>query len=56
MVVGQSGCSLIKSGELKVRVLETPSKWFGVTYIEDKPVVREKLRALHEAGFYPDQL
>ena len=48
--------SMIKSGELRVRVLETASKWFGITYIEDKPIVREKLRSLHEAGLYPDRL
>jgi hypothetical protein len=47
---------LIKADKIKVSILESPSKWFGVTYQEDKPVVMEKLNALINAGVYPQKL
>ncbi len=47
---------LIKTGEATCEVLDTTSKWFGVTYPEDRPEVVEKLAALHAAGQYPDQM
>ncbi len=48
--------TLIKNGEKSVKVLTTPSQWFGVTYAEDRPAVVERLAALHDAGEYPDKL
>ena len=39
-----------------VRVLETPDKWFGVTYKEDKPTVVAAIRKLIEDGVYPEKL
>lgn len=48
--------TLIKNGEKSVKVLTTPSQWFGVTYAEDRPGVVERLAALHAAGEYPDKL
>lgn len=47
---------LIKSEEAKLKVLESDSDWFGVTYQDDKPVVIEKLNKLIEAGKYPNDL
>jgi NDP-sugar pyrophosphorylase family protein len=47
---------LIKAGDIHVSILESPSKWFGVTYQEDKPIVMEKLNALIRAGVYPNKL
>lgn len=47
---------LIDRGELKVSVLHSSARWFGVTYREDKPAVQEELRKLHEAGVYPKSL
>ena len=47
---------LIKKGEATCEVLDTTSKWFGVTYPEDRPEVVAKLAALHEAGQYPDKM
>lgn len=48
--------TLIKNGEKSVKVLTTPSQWFGVTYAEDRPGVVKRLAALHIAGEYPDKL
>ncbi|MDR1610820.1 MAG: nucleotidyltransferase [Candidatus Symbiothrix sp.] len=48
--------NLITSGKVKVKVLDTPSKWFGVTYSEDRPAVVAKLKELSEKGEYPKKL
>jgi hypothetical protein len=47
---------LIQNQILKVRVLDTESDWFGVTYQEDKPFVVEKIRQLIDSGVYPEKL
>lgn len=48
--------TLIHSGEATVKVLDTDSRWFGVTYAADRPAVVEKLAALHADGTYPSPL
>ena len=48
--------NLIKRGEATCEVLPTTSKWFGVTYPEDRPEVVAKLAKLHADGQYPDQM
>ena len=47
---------LIKTGKATCEVLDTTSKWFGVTYPEDRPEVVAKLAALHQKGQYPDKM
>lgn len=47
---------MLKNGNLEVSVLHSDDKWFGITYQEDKPLVREELRMLHEEGEYPKNL
>jgi UTP-glucose-1-phosphate uridylyltransferase len=47
---------LIKEGIVTTKVINTPSKWFGVTYQEDKPMVKENLMQLIKAGLYPTNL
>jgi dTDP-glucose pyrophosphorylase len=47
---------LIKSGEATVAVLPSNEKWMGVTYTEDKPEVMAGIRALVDAGVYPENL
>lgn len=48
--------ALIKSGEATIKVLDTDSKWFGVTYAEDRPGVVTKFAELHKSGLYPEKL
>ena len=48
--------ALIQNGEATVKVLDTDSKWFGVTYAADRPGVVEKLAALHADGTYPEKM
>ena len=47
---------LIVNKKVTVKVLDTPSKWFGVTYAEDRPTVVSKLKELTEKGVYPTPL
>ena len=47
---------LIHEGKATCRVLPTESRWFGVTYREDKPHVTAAIRALVDAGEYPANL
>ncbi|MDH8701436.1 dTDP-glucose pyrophosphorylase [Dysgonomonadaceae bacterium PH5-43] len=47
---------LINSGKIKVKVLDTPSKWFGVTYADDRAAVVAKIQDLIDKGEYPNKL
>jgi len=47
---------LVKTGEAKFKVIPTSSKWFGVTYKEDKPIVMKSLADLLANGSYPENL
>jgi len=47
---------LIVNNTAKVKVLDTPSKWFGVTYAEDRSGVVAKLQQLVDDGVYPSPL
>lgn len=46
----------VREGKATVKVLETPDKWFGVTYKEDKQAVVDSLKALIAGGAYPEKL
>ena len=47
---------LIKSGKATCEVLDTTSKWFGVTYSADRPSVVAKIKKLVDEGVYPNKL
>lgn len=47
---------LIKNGDATVKVLDTTSRWFGVTYAGDRPGVVEKFAELHREGLYPEKM
>lgn len=47
---------LLKENRIKVKVLETKDKWFGVTYKEDKEFVRTSFKKLIEKGEYQENL
>ncbi len=48
--------NLIVDEKIEMRVLDTTSQWFGVTYIEDRPFVVSKFKELVENGEYPSPL
>ncbi len=47
---------LINEGTATVEVLDTTSKWFGVTYAADREDTVNRIKALVEAGEYPEKL
>lgn len=47
---------LIKANKASVTVLSSEDKWYGVTYQEDKPVVKAGITKLIEDGKYPTKL
>ena len=47
---------IIRNGEGKCEVLSSPSRWFGVTYKEDRPSVVAKFQELVDNGIYPSPL
>ena len=48
--------TLIETGKATCEVIDTPSKWFGVTYADDRPQVVLKINGLIRDGVYPQQL
>ena len=48
--------TMIQEGKAKVKVLSTPSAWFGVTYKEDRAKVVARLQEMAEDGTYPSPL
>lgn len=48
--------TLVSEGKIKVHMLSSSDKWFGVTYKEDKPEVVARIQALKDNGTYPDVL
>ena len=47
---------LIQGKQATAEVIPTTSRWLGMTYTEDKPLVREGIRGLVASGAYPAQL
>lgn len=47
---------LIVSKKATCKVLDTPAKWFGVTYADDREGVVRKIQDLIAAGVYPHKL
>ena len=48
--------NMIKENGYKCEVLSTDSRWFGVTYKEDRPGVVAKFQELADKGVYPTPL
>ncbi len=46
----------IRSGQARVKLLQTPDQWFGITYQEDKQAVVDAIAALTAGGAYPRRL
>lgn len=47
---------LINEKTATVKVLDTTSKWFGVTYVADRQSVVDKIQSLIDSGVYPNKL
>lgn len=47
---------IIKNGEGKIKVFTSEESWFGMTYPEDKQVVKDELTKKIDSGYYPEKL
>jgi len=47
---------MVKQGLASFKVIPTSSKWFGVTYVEDKAIVQDSISKLVADGEYPQKL
>lgn len=47
---------LVNNGTSTVKVLDTTSKWFGVTYAADRDATVARIKTLVEEGVYPNKL
>lgn len=47
---------LLQEGKLIVKVLRTDDSWYGMTYKEDVPAVKESFRKMLEKGVYREDL
>ena len=47
---------LIARGAIRVRAVDSPGPWFGLTHAADRPQVVAALREFHERGEYPTPL
>ena len=48
--------TLVAKNEATVRILQTTSTWFGMTFRDDRPAVEAGIRALVDQGEYPSPL
>ncbi len=47
---------VLQKGQAVMRVLPSSGQWFGVTYAEDKPMVKQSIAKLRAQGAYPPSL
>lgn len=47
---------MISTHNAKLRFFSSEERWFGMTYSEDKRLVKEEITALVESGYYPVRL
>lgn len=52
ILIGQ----MLEEGSVAVQVETSQDQWFGMTYQEDVPAVKEALRGMVDAGIYPESL
>ncbi|HNU59998.1 MAG TPA: sugar phosphate nucleotidyltransferase [Aquaticitalea sp.] len=46
----------IQSGQITVKLIPVSEKWFGLTYAEDKELVKKEIALRKEKGVYPEKL
>ncbi len=42
----------VKNGDIRIKILMSYEKWFGVTYRDDKPYVVENIKKMIRKGIY----
>jgi len=47
---------IVKSGKGSIRFFTSDENWFGMTYPEDKAIVKAEIAKKIESGYYPEKL
>ena len=47
---------IVSSGKGKIKFYSTNERWFGMTYPEDRAIVKSEIAAKIAEGYYPEQL
>ncbi len=47
---------MLKNNQIEIKTTPINSEWLGVTFAEDMPGVKERIKALHSNGTYPTPL
>lgn len=47
---------IIKNGEGTIKVFKSNESWFGMTYPEDRQIVKKEIEAKISGGYYPEKL
>jgi len=47
---------LVLKGKANVKVLQSGERWYGVTYKEDKPMIKQAIAQMVKQGIYPEKL
>jgi len=48
--------NMVNDGEAQLKVLSTPSKWYGITYKEDLAEFKQAIEKMKKNGIYPKHL
>lgn len=52
----EGSAHMVRNGEGRIRFFTTQEKWFGMTYSEDRQMVRDQLARKIAEGYYPEKL
>ena len=47
---------IVKNGEGKIKFFTSTERWFGMTYPEDREIVKKELAKKIEEGYYPEKI
>ena len=47
---------IVTDGNGKIKFYSSPEKWFGMTYPEDREIVKQEIAAKIASGYYPELL
>ncbi|MBE0700007.1 MAG: nucleotidyltransferase, partial [Anaerolineaceae bacterium] len=47
---------LVNEGKAQVQVLKTGERWYGMTYSQDRPLVKSAIHEMVAQGVYPEKL
>ena len=47
---------MIEKGEGRIKMFTSAESWFGMTYPEDKQLVKDEIAKKIESGYYPEKL